>query len=184
MKFGSFLSNFHVPTGVASGSRPSSLAVPCAPLPREAEQVRGGSWLGSEGRNRILRGAPESIAPPSGKERYPRFISQFTDTCIRLLEPGLLNQSGTFRGGSWPRESLLRGTKFPVPGSRETGGQAPARADKSREMARRGSPDPGEFPVFSRSSGNWGERPVRAGLPAPPSSPRLRRPRGRSASRR
>jgi hypothetical protein len=63
---------------------------------------------------------------------------------------------GTSRGRSWPRESLLRGTNFPVPDSREGGAQALVKARESGQMASRGSPDPLEFPVFSRRSGNWG----------------------------
>jgi hypothetical protein len=56
--------------------------------------------------------------------------------------------SGSFRGGSWPRESGLDGTQFPVPDARERGGQAPAQGGESGEMARPAGPVAARFPCI------------------------------------
>ncbi len=56
--------------------------------------------------------------------------------------------SGPLRGGSWPRESGLDGTQFPVPDARERGGQAPAQGGESGKMARPAEPVAARLPCI------------------------------------
>jgi hypothetical protein len=58
--------------------------------------------------------------------------------------------------GGGGAESGLNGTQFLVSDARERGMQVPAQGSESGLIASGGSPDPREFRVFSRRSGNWG----------------------------
>jgi hypothetical protein len=53
-------------------------------------------------------------------------------------------------------EPVLDGTQFPVSDATERGMQVPVQGSESGPIGSGGSPDPREFRVFSRRSGNWG----------------------------
>ena len=74
--------------------------------------------------------------PPAGRQPPKRLRSPVDGLPTPQIRTYAGFASRSFRGRSWPSESLLRGTKFPVPGSRECVAQVLVQARESGDMTR------------------------------------------------